>query len=113
MQLEIVNKVQPTLVPNGHPFMTGVFEPNYVECNARDLTVIGEIPKSLNGVYLRNTQNPVHQPLGRYHAFDGDAMLHLMSFRSGKCEYRNRFIPTKAENYQAIENAAHNAGLLK
>ena len=25
----------------------------------------------------------------------------------------NRFIPTKAENYQAIENAAHNAGLLK
>jgi phosphonate transport system substrate-binding protein len=25
----------------------------------------------------------------------------------------NRFIPTKAENYQAIEKAAHNAGLLK
>lgn len=112
MQLEIVNRVKPTVVPDGHPFMTGVFEPNYVECNAHDLTVIGEIPKSLNGVYLRNTQNPVHQPLGRYHAFDGDAMLHLMNFRSGKCEYRNRFIPTKAFVEEQQAGRALYAGLI-
>ena len=92
--------------------MTGVFEPNYVECNASDLTVIGEIPKSLNGVYLRNTQNPVHQPLGRYHAFDGDAMLHLMSFQGGKCEYRNRFIPTKAFIEEQQAGRALYAGLI-
>ena len=41
MQLEIVNTVKSTLVPDGHPFMTGVFTPNHVECNAADLTVIG------------------------------------------------------------------------
>lgn len=56
MQLDIVNNVKSTLVPDGHPFMTGVFTPNHVECNAGDLTVIGKIPEALNGVYLRNTQ---------------------------------------------------------
>jgi carotenoid cleavage dioxygenase len=30
----------------------------------------------------------------RYHPFDGDGMLHMMSFRGGQAEYRNRFIST-------------------
>ncbi len=112
MQLDIVNTVRPTAVPDGHPSMTGAFTPNYVECNAGDLQVIGEIPKTLNGVYLRNTQNPVHQPLGKYHAFDGDGMLHLMSFRDGRCEYRNRFIPTKAFIEEREAGGALYAGLI-
>jgi len=57
--------VKSTLVANGHPFMTGVFTPHHVECDAGDLSVIGKIPGTLDGVYLRNTQNPVHQPLGK------------------------------------------------
>ena len=112
MQVDVVNTVKPTLVPNDHPFMTGVFTPNYVECNARDLTVIGNIPKTLNGVYLRNTQNPVHEPLGTYHAFDGDGMLHLMSFKDGRCEYRNRFVPTKGFVEEQQAGAALYAGLI-
>ena len=112
MQLEVVNRVQPTLVPDGHPLMTGPFTPNYVECNATELEVIGEIPRDLDGVYLRNTQNPVHQPRGRYHAFDGDGMLHLMSFQGGRCEYRNRFIPTKGFVEEREAGRALYAGLI-
>jgi carotenoid cleavage dioxygenase-like enzyme len=112
MPLEIVNRVLPTLVPEGHPLMTGAFTPNYVECNATDLEVIGEIPRDLDGVYLRNTQNPVHQPRGRYHAFDGDGMLHLMSFQGGRCEYRNRFIPTKGFVEEREAGRALYAGLI-
>lgn len=112
MQLDIVNTVKSTLVPDGHPFMTGVFTPNHVECNAGELTVIGKIPERLNGVYLRNTQNPVHQPLGKYHAFDGDGMLHLLSFKDGRCEYRNRFVPTKAFMEEQEAGGALYAGLI-
>jgi carotenoid cleavage dioxygenase-like enzyme len=96
MSTDVVDRIQPTLQPGQHPYMTGPFTPNYVEYNATDLEVIGKIPERLNGVYLRNTQNPVHQPLGTFHVFDGDGMLHLMSFQNGRCEYRNRFIRTKA-----------------
>lgn len=96
MNIETVERIRSTIEPNEHPYMTGPFTPNYVECNATDLEVIGKLPADLDGVYLRNTQNPVHQPKGTHHAFDGDGMLHLMSFRGGRCEYRNRFIRTKA-----------------
>ena len=106
MTLELVHEYQPTQSAQGHPFMSGPFTPNYREVNATDLTVIGDIPRRLNGVYLRNGQNaPVIQRLGVYHAFDGDGMLHMMSFRDGRCEYRNRLIPTKGfmEEMQAGE----------
>ena len=112
MQAEIIDEIKPTLVPGMHPFMTGVFEPNYREYNATDLEVIGEIPKRLNGVYLRNTQNPVHQPLGTYHPFDGDGMLHMMSLQNGKCEYRNRFVRTKAFMEEQVAGQALYAGLI-
>jgi carotenoid cleavage dioxygenase len=59
------------------------------------MEVIGEIPSDIDGVYIRNTENQVHEPIGHYHPFDGDGMLHAMSFRDGKAEYRNRFIRTK------------------
>ena len=34
-----------------------------------DMEVIGEIPKDIDGVYVRNTENQVHEPIGRYHPF--------------------------------------------
>lgn len=112
MKLDVVDRIEPSLRPEGHPFMSGPFTPNYVECNATDLEVIGEIPEDLDGVYLRNTQNPVHQPRGTYHAFDGDGMLHLMSFQGGRCEYRNRFVRTKAFMEERIAGRALYAGLI-
>ncbi|MCU1368032.1 MAG: putative dioxygenase, partial [Ilumatobacteraceae bacterium] len=70
-----------------------------VEYDAADLEVTGTIPADLAGVYLRNTENPVHESIGRYHPFDGDGMLHAMSFvpgdgNVGRATYRNRFVRT-------------------
>ncbi|MBT6584044.1 MAG: apocarotenoid-15,15'-oxygenase, partial [Gammaproteobacteria bacterium] len=58
------------------------------EYDVTEPEVIGEIPADLNGIYIRNTENPVHESLGRYHPFDGDGMLHSIHFDSGRCEYR-------------------------
>lgn len=112
MHTEIFDQVTPTLVPGDHPYMTGAFQPNYTEYTVTDPEVIGEIPKRLNGVYLRNTQNPVHQPLGTYHVFDGDGMLHLLSFQNGRCEYRNRFLRTKGFMEEQAAGHALYAGLI-
>lgn len=112
MHTEIFDQVKPTLVPGNHPYMTGAFQPNYTEYTVTDPEVIGEIPKRLNGVYLRNTQNPVHQPLGTYHVFDGDGMLHQLSFQNGRCEYRNRFLRTKGFMEEQAAGQALYAGLI-
>jgi carotenoid cleavage dioxygenase len=84
-----------------HPYRTGAWAPNMVEYDATELDVEGEIPDDLCGVYLRNTEYPVHDAIGRYHPFDGDGMLHMMRFANGGAEYRNRFVRTvglEAEN---------------
>ena len=101
----LVNRVTPTLSANDHPYMNGAWTPNFDEYDAYDLPVIGEIPKDLDGVYIRNTENPVHDPIGTYHPFDGDGMLHAMHFRDGKAEYRNRFIRTKGFEAEAAASA--------
>ena len=90
MNAAIAGEVRPTLVPGSHPYVTGPFTFNDVEYDATELEVISEVPRHLSSVYLRNTQNPVPQPLGTHHMFDGDGMLHLLSFQNGRCEYRNR-----------------------
>jgi len=112
MQVDVVDTIASPLVGSTHPFMSGPFTPNFVEVNASDLEVIGEIPARLDGVYLRNTQNPVHQPLGTYHPFDGDGMLHMLRFHKGQVEYRNRFVRTKAFLEEQRAGRALYAGLI-
>ena len=91
----VVNTITPTLpTDDDHPYRTGAWKPNYREWDAHDLEVEGEIPSDLNGVYLRNTENPVHPSIGMYHPFDGDGMLHQVSFANGTASYRNRFVRT-------------------
>jgi carotenoid cleavage dioxygenase len=78
-----------------HPYRTGPWRPQTIEWDADDLTAVeGEVPKDLDGVYLRNTENPLHPALKAYHPFDGDGMVHVVGFRDGKAFYRNRFIRT-------------------
>lgn len=89
------NTVKHTLKPNHHPYLNGAWRPNYDELNAEDMEVIGTIPDDIDGVYVRNTENQVNEPIGNYHPFDGDSMIHIMSFRDGKASYRNRFVRTK------------------
>ncbi len=86
----------PTRLPedDDHPYRTGAWRPNEREYDATGLEVVGEIPKDLDGVYLRNTENPVMPSVGRYHPFDGDGMVHAMRFKGGAAEYHNRFVRT-------------------
>jgi carotenoid cleavage dioxygenase len=79
-----------------NPYLLGVYAPVGTEIDAEDLQVIGEIPKDLNGVYLRNGPNPRFAPEGRYHWFDGDGMIHAVHLENGKARYRNRWVRTKA-----------------
>ncbi len=70
--------------------------PSAVEYNADDLDVIeGQIPRDLSGTYLRNTENPLLPAIGRYHPFDGDGMLHAITFEDGRARYRNRMVATE------------------
>ncbi|MFN0163886.1 MAG: carotenoid oxygenase family protein [Burkholderiales bacterium] len=95
--LEIANEVRLTIRPdNDHPYLQGPFRSNAREYNADtdSLKVIGEVPRDLNGMFVRNHHNQVHEPLGTYHPFDGDGMLHAMRFENGRAEYRNRFVRT-------------------
>ena len=96
MDVEIVGKFLSTLPEDDdHPYRTGPWRPQTTERDADDLTVLeGQIPADLDGVYLRNTENPLHPALKFYHPFDGDGMLHIVGFRDGKAFYRNRFIRT-------------------
>ena len=112
MKVDTMTPVVCTLEPGTHPFMTGPFAPNHDELNATQLEVIGTIPERLRGVYLRNTQNPVHNPRGVYHPFDGDAMLHMMRFDKGRCEYRNRFVRTEGFMQEQAAGESLYAGLI-
>lgn len=78
-----------------NPYLTGIYAPVDTELDCSDLKVIGDIPKDLNGVMLRNGPNPKYAPKGRYHWFDGDAMLHAVHFEAGKASYRNRWLDTR------------------
>lgn len=96
MLLERLPPVRTSLQPSNHPYLNGAWTPLHEEVNATDLAAIeGTIPTDIDGVYIRNTENPVHQALGRYHPFDGDGMIHMISFKDGRADYRNRFVRTR------------------
>ena len=86
-----------TLVQAGAPsanfFLDGNFSPVAEERDAVDMEVVGEIPQDLRGHFLRIGPNPVHVfSEAAYHTFDGDGMIHAMSFSDGTVRYRNRFV---------------------
>lgn len=107
MDVEVVGRLLSTLpADDDHPYRTGPWQPQTTEWKADDLTVVeGEIPHDLDGVYLRNTENPVHPSLKNYHPFDGDGMIHVVGFRDGTAFYRNRFIRT--DGFVAEQEAGH------
>ena len=95
MKVEIKQSFASGLSPqDDHPYRTGPWRPQHVEYDAWDLDVEGTIPDDLNGVYLRNTENPLFEPIRRYHPFDGDSMMHSISFAAGEARYANRFVRT-------------------
>jgi len=81
-----------------NPYLTGVHTPVKKEHTFTDLTVTGEIPASLNGLYVRNGPNPLKEPnAATHHWFVGDGMLHGVRLQGGKALwYRNRWLRSSA-----------------
>lgn len=73
----------------------GVFARVNDERSDGDLTVVGELPRELFGMFARNSPNPRFPPKGRYHWFDGDGMVHAVYFEDGRARYANRYVRTK------------------
>lgn len=90
-----------------NPYLMGNYSPVDMEITAENLTVIGEIPRDLNGLYVRNGPNPQYAPQGRYHWFDGDGMLHAVHVRDGQVSYRNRWVRT-----EGFERESHAGGVV-
>ena len=75
-------------------YLENNFAPVADEVTALDLPVIGELPKDLNGRYLRNGPNPITEGSPEsYHWFLGDGMVHGIALGEGKAKwYRNRYV---------------------
>lgn len=82
--------------PAGNPYLQGVFAPVAEEIDTAGLAVEGHVPSELRGSYLRNGPNPQFTPLGSYtYPFDGDGMVHMVTFDGGHVRYRNRWVATR------------------
>lgn len=105
--------VKVTLRPSNHPYLNGAWTPLHEEATVENFPVIeGAIPTDIDGIYLRNTENPVHQAPGRYHPFDGDGMIHQVSFSGGRASYRNRFVRTRGFEAEQEAGGALWGGLM-
>lgn len=77
------------------PYLSGVYAPVNDEVDLVDLEVSGELPAGLVGSFLRNGPNPMFEPAGRYHLFDGDGMVHELVLGDGRAAYRNRWVHSR------------------
>jgi carotenoid cleavage dioxygenase len=93
------------------PYLDGPFAPVTREVEAADLAVVGELPEGLDGVYLRNGPNPMFEPLGAYHWFDGDGMVHAVELHGGRASYRNRWLDTPGLRHERAAGHALFGGL--
>ncbi|MBD1911092.1 MULTISPECIES: carotenoid oxygenase family protein [unclassified Leptolyngbya] len=101
------------MVATLNPYLSDNFAPVGTELTVDNLPVLGEIPPELHGMFVRNGPNPQFPPLGRYHWFDGDGMLHGVHIHDGKASYRNRYIRTQGFQQEQQAGRALFGGLLE
>lgn len=87
----------------------GNYAPLTEEVSASDLPVTGELPRDLNGRYLRIGPNPRGEvDPATHHWFNGAGMVHGIRLRDGKAEwYRSRFVESEqgAPNTNVLSHA--------
>ena len=96
-------------LPN--PFLGDNFAPVSQEITQNSLKISGQIPPQLQGTFVRNGPNPQFPPLGEYHWFDGDGMLHAVEIAAGKATYRNRYVKTQGYLREKAAGAVIYGGL--
>ena len=84
-----------TLPVHEIPALEGNNAPVHQEDRWDELEVIGQVPTDMNGLYVRNGPNSFFEPEWRYHAYDGDGMLHAVRFHNGHASYRNKWVKTE------------------
>ncbi len=72
--------------------LQGNWAPVKEEITVSDLEIKGEVPKEINGLYIRNGMNP--RSGYSDHWFFGNGMLHGFNFEDGKVSYKNRYVRT-------------------
>jgi len=76
-----------------NPYLEGNFAPVEDELTAFDLKVTGELPKELDGRFLRIGPNPLEADPKSHHWFLGSGMAHGLRLRDGKAEwFRSRYV---------------------
>ncbi|KAK9088281.1 hypothetical protein Scep_027363 [Stephania cephalantha] len=74
--------------------IAGNFAPVPEQPPRHNLPVTGSIPDCIEGVYVRNGANPLHDPISGHHFFDGDGMIHAVKIENGAASYACRFTKT-------------------
>ncbi|TDU25647.1 carotenoid cleavage dioxygenase [Panacagrimonas perspica] len=80
---------------SANAYLQGNWGPVRTESSIDDLPIIGELPEGLSGMFVRNGPNPQFEPVGKYHWFDGDGMLHGVRIGNGRARYLNRYVRTR------------------
>ncbi len=93
------------------PDLRGNLMPIDAEIIAHRCEVEGTLPDGLRGQFVRNGPNPMFEPIGSYHMFDGDGMLHGVSFADGGATYSNRWIRSKGLQAEMSHGRAIYSGL--
>lgn len=77
----------------GSPWLRGAYAPVFDERDDAELRVTGSLPAGLRGSFVRNGPNQRFEPIARYHLFDGDGMVHGVTFDGeGGARYANRWV---------------------
>ncbi|MEH2405502.1 carotenoid oxygenase family protein [Nostoc sp.] len=96
-----------------NPYLDDNFAPIHQEITTDTLQVIGELPPDLSGIFVRNGANPQWKPIGQYHWFDGDGMLHGVRIHNRKAIYCNRYVQTEKWKIEQAEGKAIWSGLME
>ena len=104
---------RPEQFPFTPTYLTGVHTPVRDEWEGSLEVESGQVPKALKGIFARNSANPQFEPLGRYHWFDGDGMIHAFSFEQGHVHYRRKYTHTYGFKKESKAGKALWSGILE
>lgn len=93
-------------------YLKGVFEPVREEVTAREMEIIGEVPRDLAGMFIQNGANPRFRPGAGHSWFDGDGMVQGVELGNGAPVFRSRFVKTQGLSDDMVAGQATYIGSL-